>query len=158
MLPRSTRLPEMKYEFPRVTRARLNEIDSKSSQIGNGTTPDPTEEEKSWLDIIKSTDPERERLRKKLSVCVIADVVEYNPEAVTVMYDSVKYTIKKPVNGFNIAKARERSMMDALEELNAQRQIVVGAVPLPKDFSGVEAEVIQVLAKVAENFFFTPYL
>jgi len=148
----------MKYDFPRVTRARLNEIDSKSSQIGNGTTPDPTEEEKAWLDIIRSNDPERERIRKKLYVCVIADVVEYSPESVTVMYDGVRYTIKKPINGFRIAKAREISTMDALEELNAQRQIVVGAVPLPKDFSGVEAEVIQVLAKVAENFFFTPYL
>ena len=148
----------MKYDFPRIARSRLKVIDENSTDIGNGTTTAPTEEERAWLDIMKSTDPERERIRKKLSVCALAEVVEYNKESVTVQYDGVKYTIKKPVNGFRIARAREYSMMDAFEELNAQRQIVIGAAPIAKDFAGIDAEVIQILSKVAESFFFAPYL
>jgi len=148
----------MKYDFPRVSRSRLFEIDRNSVDVGDGKTAAPTEEERAWLDIMKSTDPERDKLRKKLSVCSFADVTEYNKESVTFTYDGVTYTIKKPANGFRVARAREFSKMDALEELNAQRQIVKGAVPIEKDFSGIDAEVINIMANVAENFFFTPYL
>lgn len=148
----------MKFDFPRISRSRLRIIDENSSEIGDGKTTAPTEEERAWLDIMKSTDPERERLRRKLSVCAHAEVVEYNKDFVTLTYDSVQYTIKKPANGFRVARAREMSITDALEELNAQRMIVIGAVPLPKDFSGVDTDVIQVLRSVAENFFFAPYL
>lgn len=148
----------MKHEFPRISRSRLKVIDENILESGDGTTPSPTEEERAWIDIMKAADPERERLRKKISVCAVSDVVEYTKDFVTIMYDGIKYTIKKPVNGFRIAKARESSVMDALEELNSQRQIFIGGVPLSRDFSNVEAEVVHLLAKVAENFFFTPYL
>ena len=30
--------------------------------------------------------------------------------------------------------------------------------PIPKDFSGIDTEVIQLLASVSENFFFMPFL
>jgi hypothetical protein len=148
----------MKYEFPRVARSRLKVINAESLETGDGKDSLPTEEERAWLDIMKATDPERERLRKKLAVCTFAEVIDYNKDVVTFIYDGVKYTVKKPVNGFRIARARESSIIDALEELNAQRQIVIGAVPIPKDFSGVDAEIVQLLAKIAENFFFVPYL
>ena len=40
-------------EFPRISRARmLNTIDPESTEIGDGTTAAPTEEEKRWLDKI----------------------------------------------------------------------------------------------------------
>lgn len=148
----------MKYDFPRIARSRLKTIDAESAETGDGKTTVPTEEEKAWLDIMKSTDPEREKLRKKLSVCALADVVDYNKESVTIDYDGTKYTIKKPANALRIARAREVSVMDALEELNSQRMIVVGAVPVPKDFSGIDVEVIRLLSTVAESFFFAPYL
>ncbi len=46
-------------EFPRISRARmLNTIDPESSEIGDGTTSAPTEEEKRWFEIMKSTVPE----------------------------------------------------------------------------------------------------
>ena len=147
-----------KYEFPKIARSRITEIDVESVEIGDGKTSAPTEEERCWLDIIKTKDPERAKIRKKISVCSNADVVEYNHDSVTILYDGVKYTIKKPVNGFRIAKAREYSITDALEELNAQRQVMIGVAPIAKDFSGIDAEVVLLLAKVAESFFFTPYL
>ena len=147
-----------KTDFPKITRQRLKVVDSESSEIGDGTTTVPTEEEKNWFLLLKSTAPEHEKLRKKLSVCAIADVVDYSPAAVTIQYDGVKYTRNKPNNSLRIARARENSIMAAFEELNSQRCIVVGAVPIAKDFSGVDAEVIQLLSSVAENFFFTPYL
>lgn len=145
-------------EFPRISRARLMTIDSESTEIGDGTTPAPTEEERKWLDIVKSTVPELEKLRKKISVCGIAEVVEYDPSKVTFIYDNVKYTINKPVNSLKIARAREYSIMSALEELNSQRCIVSNGIPIPKDFTGIDSEVIQLMASISERFFFTPFL
>lgn len=146
-------------EFPRISRARmLNTIDPESSEVGDGTTSAPTEEEKRWFEIMKSTVPELEKIRKKLSVCAISEVVSYDKNHVTFVYDGVNYTVNKPVNSLRIARAREYSAMSALEELNAQRCITIGAVPISKDFSGIDAEVIQIMSQVADKFFFMPFL
>jgi hypothetical protein len=148
----------MKIEFPRITRARLQTVNADSKDIGDGSNSDPTEEERAWIDVMRNETPEFVVKKKRLSVCALADIVEYNNDSVKFSYDGVVYTIKKPVNSLQIARARETSVMDALEMLNIQRCILTGAVPIPKDFSGVPVEVIQLLSKVAENFFFTPYL
>ena len=146
-------------EFPRISRNRLRlPIDAESSEIGDGTTAAPTEEERNWLNILKSTAPEHEKIRKKLSVCALADVVAYGPDSVTIEYDGKKITIEKPVNSLRIARSREYSIVGAVEELNNQRCIKSGGVPIAKDFSGIDVEVIRLIADVAENFFFTPFL
>jgi len=145
-------------DLPKISRERLMLIDANSIEIGDGTTSAPTEAERNWLNLLKSTAPESEKLRKKISVCRLAEIVEYNKDKVTFTYDSVNYTINKPNNSLRIARCREYSIMSALEELNSQRCITIGAVPISKDFSGVDAEVIQLLSQIAENFFFTPYL
>jgi len=145
-------------EFPLMKRSRFKVIDKETSEIGDGKTNAPTEEEKRWLNILKSEAPEHEKLRRKLSVCYLAEVVSYNNDEVTIVYDGAQYTIKRPVNSLRIARAREQSPMAALEELNFQRCIVTGAVPIAKDFSGIDSDVIQLLGAVAENFFFIPYL
>lgn len=145
-------------EFPRVTRERLKVIDPESTETGDGSTSAPTEEEKNWYKILKSTAPELEKLRKRLSVCAIADVAEYDNSKVVISYDGINYSIGKPANGLRIARAREYSVMSALEELNAQRCITVNNAPIPKDFGGIDTEAIQLMATVAEKFFFTPYL
>jgi len=145
-------------DLPKISRARLKVIDTESSEIGDGTTTAPTEEEKKWYDLLKSTVPELEKLRKKLSVCAIAEVINYDQNKVTFSYDSINYTINKPNNSLKIARAREYSITSALEELNLQRCITIGAVPIPKDFNGVDAEVIQLMSQIAENFFFMPFL
>jgi len=145
-------------DFPLMSRARLMIIDSESTEIGDGTTTSPTEEERKWFEILKSTVPELEKLRKKLSVCYLAEIVEYNQSKVIFTYDGINYTINKPNNSLRIARTREYSIMAALEELNNQRCIVVGAVPIPKDFSGIDMEVIQLMASISERFFFMPFL
>ena len=146
-------------EFPRISRARmLNTIDPESSEVGDGTTSAPTEEEKHWFEIMKSTVPELEKIRKKLSVCAISEVVSYDKNHVTFVYDGVNYTVNKPVNSLRIARAREYSAMSALEELNAQRCITIGQAPIAKDFSGIDAEVIQLMSQIADKFFFMPFL
>lgn len=153
------RIKDIENEFPRISRARLlNSIDAESPDIGAGTTNAPTEEEKRWLDIMKSTVPELEKVRKKLSVCAIAEIVSYDKNGVVFVYDGVNYTVNKPTNSLKIARAREYSVMSALEELNNQRCITIGQAPIPKDFSGVDAEVIQLMSQVADKFFFMPYL
>ena len=149
----------LENEFPRISRARmLNTIDSESKETGDGTTSAPTEEEKRWFEIMKTTVPELEKLRKKLSVCGLAEIVEYDQSKVVFEYDKIKYTINKPANSLKIARAREYSIMSALEELNAQRCITSSGVPIPKDFNGIDSEVIQLMASISERFFFTPFL
>ena len=49
-------------DFPKISRARLKIVDSESSEIGDGTTSAPTEEEKNWFTLLKSTAPEAEKL------------------------------------------------------------------------------------------------
>ena len=145
-------------EFPKITRARLKIINTDSTVIGDGSTDDPTEEEKQWLNIMTSDAPEMEVKKRKVSVCALADIVEYDSNSVKVLYDGVTYIVKKPTNSLQIARARERSIMAAFETLAAQFCVCVGAVPVKSDFSGVSVEVIQLLATVAERFFFTPFL
>lgn len=145
-------------QFPIVTRERLKVIDRDTKETGDGTTTAPTETERAWLEIMQATDSARESVRKKIAVCAYADVVDMQPDFVSVKYDDKIYTIKKPANGLRVAKAREVSATHALEELNNQRQIVIGAMPLEKEFRGVDADVLRLLTDVADSFFFTPYL
>jgi hypothetical protein len=148
----------MKYEFPKISRARLKVIDADIKTIGDGTTPEPTEEEKAWIDIITCDAPELENKKKKLSVCTLADIVEYDNNMVKFLYDGITYAIKKPTNSLQVARARERSITDAVEALNYQHCICAGAVPISKDFSGISVEVIGLISAIAESFFFMPYL
>jgi hypothetical protein len=148
----------MKIEFPKISLTRIKVVNADSKTVGDGSTVDPTEEEAAWIEIMRNDAPELAVKKKRLSVCAIADIVEYDNDSVKFAYDGITYTIKKPVNSLQIARARENSIMDALEVLNLQRCIVIGAVPIPKDFSGISVEVIQLLSKIAEAFFFMPYL
>lgn len=145
-------------QYPIVTRERLKVIDRDAAETGDGTTSAPTETERAWLEIMRATDSARESVRKKIAVCALADVTDLTADAVSVRYGETVYTIRKPANGLRVAKAREVSATYALEELNNQRQLVIGAQPLEKDFRGVDADVIKMLTDVADSFFFTPYL
>lgn len=144
--------------FPLVTRERLKVIDRDTTETGDGSTNLPTEIERAWLEIMRATDSERESVRKKISVCALADIVDANLDLVSLKYGETVYTIKKPANGLKIAKAREISATFALEELNNQRQIVIGAMPIEKDFRGIDADVVRLLVEVADSFFFMPYI
>lgn len=145
-------------EIPFVTRERLKIINADSTETGDGNDARPTEKERAWIELMRSTDVSRDVMRKRAAVCALADVVTMTPERVTIAYDATEYTLEKPINGFRIARARELSIMAALEELNAQRCIKKGAVPINKDFANIDAAVIKLLGDVAENFFFTPFL
>ena len=140
--------------MPRVSRGRFQVIDWESAP-GEGVAP--TDEERAWYQIMKSDAPEMEKIKRKISVCAIADVVSYSNDEITIAYDGTEYTIKKPANSLRIARAREYSIMSALEELNNQRCITTKGVTIPKDFSGIDAEVIKLLSAVCEPFFFMPY-
>ena len=145
-------------DLPKITQARLQVVNADSKIIGDGTTDDPTEEEKAWIDIIASTAPELDVKKKRVSTCAIADMVEYDANAIKVRYDGVIYTIKKPSNSLQIARARERSAMAAFETLAAQFCVLVGGAPCKSDLSNLPVEAIILLSNVADRFFFTPYL
>lgn len=148
----------MTPELPKITQARLQVVNADSKIIGDGTTDDPTAEERAWIDLIASTAPELDVKKKRVSVCAIADVVDYDTNAVQIRYDGIVYTLKKPTNSLQIARARERSAMAAFETLAAQFCVLVGGVPCKSDFSNLPVEAIILLSNVADRFFFTPYL
>lgn len=148
----------MTFELPKISQARLQIVNSDSRVIGDGTTDDPTEEERAWLDVIASSAPELDVKKKRVATCAIADVVEYDTSAIKIRYDGVIYTIKKPSNSLQIARARERSAMAAFETLAAQFCILVGGAPCKTDLSNLPVEAIILLSNVADRFFFTPYL
>lgn len=149
----------MTFEFPKVSRERLKIIDRNTDEIGDGTDTRPTEEEKAWFEIINANDSAREVVRKRIAVCGIADVIEYDNEKVVVRYEKINYTIMKPTNGLAIAKAREISATLAFEVLVAQqRRVKRGEVFVSKEFNDMPVEVIRLLTEVADSFFFMPYL
>lgn len=148
----------MTFELPKISQARLQIVNSDSRVIGDGTTDDPTEEERAWLDVIASSAPELDVKKKRVATCAIADVVEYDTSAIKIRYDGVIYTIKKPSNSLQIARARERSAMAAFETLAAQFCVLVGGAPCKTDLSNLPVEAIILLSTVADRFFFTPYL
>ena len=148
----------MTPELPKISQKRIMVVDPDSKVIGDGTTSDPTEEERAYMDIMASNAPELDVKKKRVSVCAIADVVEYDTNAVKILYDGVTYTIKKPTNSLQIARAREWSKMGALEALASQLCIHVNNIPCKADFPGVSVEALILLMNVAERFFFMPYL
>ena len=144
-------------EYPKISRARIKAVNAESQIIGDGTTSDPTEEEREWIAVLKSDAPELEVRKKKLSVCATADVVDYNADAVKIQYDGRIYTVKKPTNSLQIARAYERGRTAAFEALAAQLCVCDGAIPV-RDLSAIPVEVIRLLSAVADDFFFMPYL
>lgn len=144
--------------YPIVSQARLRVIDRETNETGDGSDTRPTETERKYLELMRSVDPERDVLRKRVSVCALAEVVSMSADHVTIKYNGEETTIRKPVNSLKIAKAREISQTLAFEELNEQRQIMKGMVPLDKKFYGVPVELIRLLSEIADSFFFTPYL
>jgi len=145
-------------EIPSISRARLKEINPDSAETGDGTDARPTEQERKWIELVRSTDASREVMRRRAAVCSIADVVRLTKDEIEITYDGANYVLKRPVNGFRIAQAREQSIMAALSELNAQRCIWTSGAPINKNFENFEASLIKLLGDVAENFFFTPFL
>ena len=136
-------------DLPIIARDRIQVVGEDETQ--------GTETEKRWFQIMRSDAPETATAKRLVGVCSIADVVAMTRESVTVKFDGVAYTLNTPSNGLRVARAREYSLTDALEELNAQRQIKIGMAPINKDFAGIDASVIRGLANVAENFFFKPF-
>lgn len=136
-------------DLPIIARDRIQVVGEDESQA--------TETEKRWYQIMRSDAPELATTKRLIGVCSIADVVSMTRDSVSVRFDNVVYTICKPTNGLRVARAREYSLTDALEELNAQRQIKVGMAPINKDFANIDAATIRGLSNVAESFFFKPF-
>ena len=45
---------------------------------GTGTDARPTEQERKWIELVRSTDASREVMRRRAAVCSIADVVRHD--------------------------------------------------------------------------------
>lgn len=136
-------------DLPIIARDRISVVAEDESQA--------TETEKRWFAIMRSDAPEMATTKRLVGVCSIADVVAMTRDSVSVKFDNTVYTISKPTNGLRVARAREYSLTDALEELNAQRQIKIGMAPINKNFENIDASTIRGLGNVAESFFFKPF-
>jgi len=116
----------------------------------------PTENERDWMRIFRSTAPEVARLQRKMSVCVDAEVIEYDDNHVKYNYSDEEFEIKSPTNSFNILRELENGIPLALRELSNQGCIKKAGIDVILEKEPVDS--LSLIMKIANKFFFRTYL
>lgn len=116
----------------------------------------PTEEERQWMEIFESTMPELARLKRKISVCLDAEVSELTDDCVSYTYGENTFRLEMPRNAYKICMAIEKDVMSAVAEMCAQRCVkmngkVIGDI---KKDGVMLVDEMQLLVRIASKFFF----
>lgn len=117
----------------------------------------PSEDELEFYKIFKSQAPELERAKRKMSVCLDAEVTELRDDYVEYLYAGKKVGVKSPSNAFAISQALEAGKHSAVELMMQQVCIRINSVPL-MSFDGLGVDEINLLVSIINKFFFQPYL
>ena len=117
----------------------------------------PTEEELEFYKIFKSQAPELERIKRKMSVCLDAEVLELRDDYIEYLYASKRVGVKSPSNAFAVSQALEVSKHEAVDLMMKQVCIRINNVPL-MSFDGLGVDEIRLLVLIVNKFFFQPYL
>lgn len=142
----------------RVSRASINSklFDSK------GPIPkekQPTEDERSFVEIMQSEMPQLERLKRKMSVCLDAEVSELDDGYVSYSYVNNKYTLREPTNAFKICAALDKGTLDAVSEMAEQGCILRNGEKIGGLRDGsVKTDELRLIERIATKFFFQTYL
>ncbi len=118
----------------------------------------PTAEEKEWMRINESNAPELERIRRKNSVCLDAEIETLEDDKVVYVYNNKLYTINEPINSFNVAMELEKSRMKGFAELCAQGCVLIAGKKLVINKDNVKVDELSLLIKIADKFFFQTYI
>ena len=120
----------------------------------------PTEDEKEFMKIYRSEMPELARFRRKISVCLDAEVKELSDDLVEYEYAGKVFKITSPKNAFRICTALDKGITEGFAELCLQGSISVDGkqiMDVRKD-SSIAVDELQLLIKISSKFFFLTYL
>lgn len=120
----------------------------------------PTTEEREFMAIYRSEMPELARLRRKISVCLDAEVTELSDDVVEYEYAAKKFRVSSPKNAFRICTVLDKGITEGFAELCAQGSVLVNGSPLTdiKKDASLGVDELQLLIKISSKFFFLTYL
>lgn len=116
----------------------------------------PTKEELEFKRIFESTAPELERLRRKISVCLLAEVTELTSEKVEYLFNDKTVTVLSPSNSYNVFEKLQESRLAALQEMVKQGCVKSNGVDV--DINKMAIDELGLLNLVVDRFFFQIYL
>lgn len=116
----------------------------------------PTPEEREWMKIFQSNAPELARMRRKMSVCLDAEIKILEENHILYEYCKTEYEIKAPINSFKILKALESSKSDAFEEMAKQGCLKKDGKDIDLKIEPVDS--LKLMFIIADKFFFQIYL
>jgi len=116
----------------------------------------PSDNERQFMKIIKSTAPELARIQRKLSVCLIAEVSILEEGKIEYSYNGKIFLVTEPHNSFIVSKKYQITSHDAVQEMNIQDCIKVGDQKI--DLTKLPVDELNLLVRVIDRFFFQTYL
>jgi len=138
-----------------VTEEELREK-LKGAELEEALSLLPTDEEKEWMKIFQSNAPELARIRRKMSVCLDAEIEVLEDNRIVYSYCGVPYEIKAPINSFKILRALESSKIDALEEMSRQACLKKDGKDI--DLKSEPVDSLKLMRLITDKFFFQIYL
>lgn len=130
----------------------------KGAELASALELLPTPEEKEWMKVFTHNAPEREREKRKMSVCLDMEVSELEDDRVSGTYSGLKITITAPKNPFKICRELEKSKYDAFSELCKQHCVEIDDKPLIPEKTTYGVDVLSLCMQVADRFFFQTYI
>lgn len=120
----------------------------------------PTEDEKLFMEVYKSTAPQLARLQRKMSVCLEVEVTEYDFDKVVFKYGKSDYMLLAPKNAYRICLAIDKGAIEALVEMAKQGCLIIDGnivSDILKD-GALQVDEMQILKSVADKFFFQTFM
>ena len=120
----------------------------------------PTESEKNFMTVFRSTSPQLARLQRKMSVCLDVEVIEYDFNKITFTYAGNTYKLLSPKNAYRICQALETDSFTALKEMGKQGCIFINEkqiLDVTQD-NALEVDELRIIEKVVDKFFFQTFI
>ncbi len=120
----------------------------------------PSDEERQFMEIWRSNNPQLMRIQRKMSICFLFEVTEMEEDQISFLFGRDTFTVKDPENAFRISQILERgTISDALCELALQKCILRNGEPVGDLKTGsLKLDELRAVQLVADRFFFQPFL
>lgn len=143
-----------------VTEAQLREKFPEGPDLDEALSLLPTEEEQEFMEIYQSSMPQLARLRRKLSVCLEAEVTEMSEDVLVYEFAGKSYRLESPKNAFRICTAVEKGTPEGFAEMVAQGCVSIDGKALTdvRGGAGLAVDELRLMMSMADRFFFQTYL
>jgi hypothetical protein len=118
----------------------------------------PNDDEKLFRKIFESNAPEHQRTRRKISVCLNAEVSELEEGKVVYRYGEKEFKIEEPKNSFRVSTQLEKSVHQAFIELCGQGCVFVDGKRYDDKTIKLGVDEINLMVNITDKFFFQIYL